>query len=270
LENTLRMKLALIPPGEFQMGSPVDEIPRGDRDVSPYNEWPHRVRITQPFLLGVYEVTQREWEELMGSQPSWFSSNGDGKDKVSGLDTSRFPVEQVSWEEATEFCRKLSQREGKPYRLPTEAEWEYACRAGTTTTFHFGNLLNGDKANVNGNYPYGTNTKGRFLERPGPVGSYSGNAFGLYDMHGNVSEWCNDWYDGDYYGSSNASGADPMGPSEGSRRVQRGGSWSWGAEGCRTASRGSDAPTHRGHYVGFRLALSFVGVPGESSPDKKK
>ena len=252
IENSLKMKLALIPPGEFQMGSPADEAERGT------DETPHRVRITQPFYLGMYEVTQSEWEAVMGNQPSYFSRGGDGNDRVSGLDTSRFPVEQVSWEEATEFCRKLGAREGKPYRLPTEAEWEYACRAGTTTPFHFGSTLNGDNANVDGNNPYGTMTKGRYLERPTDVGSYRANAFGLYDMHGNVWEWCSDWYDEDYYSTSAASGPDPTGPSEGSYRVIRGGGWNGGAALCRTAHRVGSDPTARWIFRGFRLALSFV------------
>jgi formylglycine-generating enzyme required for sulfatase activity len=260
----LKMQLVLIPPGEFQMGSPADEASR-DTD-----ETQHRVRITKPFYLGMYEVTQAEWEAVMGNQPSYFSRGGDGKDIVSGLDTSRFPVESVSWEEATEFCRKLGAREGKPYRLPTEAEWEYACRAGTTTPFHFGSTLNGDNANVDGRYPYGTMTKGRYLERPTDVGSYRANAFGLHDMHGNVWEWCSDWYDEDYYSTSAASGPDPTGPSEGSYRVYRGGSWDDYAAGCRSAYRYGYAPTRRWDDLGFRLALSFVGVPAESGQDKKK
>jgi formylglycine-generating enzyme required for sulfatase activity len=250
--NSLKMKLALIPPGEFQMGSPADESSRQT------DETPHRVRITQPFFLGVYEVTQREWEELMGSQPSHFSRGGDGKAQVSGMDTSLFPVERVSWEEATEFCRKLSQREGKPYRLPTEAEWEYACRAGTTTAFHFGNVLNGENANMNGMDPNGTTTKGAYLARPAPVGSYGENAFGLYDMHGNVWEWCSDRYASDYYFTSAASGPAPTGPSEGSYRVLRGGSWIIVAASCRSADRDGNVPSLRENNLGFRLALSFV------------
>jgi formylglycine-generating enzyme required for sulfatase activity len=248
LENTLKMKLTLIPPGEFQMGSPADEASRGT------DESLHRVKITHPFFLGVYEVTQGEWEGLMGRQPSYFSQGGDGKESVSDLDTTRFPVENVSWEEATEFCRRLSKREGKPYRLPTEAEWEYACRAGTTTEFHFGRSLNGNEANVDGNYPYGTITTGKSLGRTEQVGSYIANAFGLYDMHGNVWEWCSCWY-GEY---PNIARVDPMGPSDGSLRGDRGGGWYNAAVNCRTALRGKNAPSNRGGDVGFRLALSLV------------
>ena len=131
--------------------------------------------------MGVYEVTQGEYEKVMGVNPSSFKT-------VSGQDTSRFPVEQVSWNDAVEFCQKLSAKDGVTYRLPTEAEWEYACRAGATTTFHFGGTLNGDKANVDGSNPYGTATKGPFLQRTTTGGSYPKNAFGLFDMHGNVWE----------------------------------------------------------------------------------
>jgi formylglycine-generating enzyme required for sulfatase activity len=239
------MRLALIPPGEFQMGSPADELQRSNGETQ------HRVRITRPFWLGVYEVTQEEWNLVMGSQPSSFSSGGVGKDKVSGLDTSRFPVDSVSWDDATEFCRRLSAREGQEYRLPTEAEWEYACRAGTTTAYHFGGVLNGDKANVDGNYPYGTTTKGKYLERTTRVGEYGANAFGLYDMHGNVYEWCRDWYDHQFYASSAM--ADPENVKEATYRVLRGGSWDVGAWGSRSADRFRCSPAGRVIYCGLRV-----------------
>jgi len=205
VSKSIGMKLILIPPGEFMMGSPDSETNRGRNETS------HRVRITKPYYLGVYEVTQGEYERVMGTNPSMFSQTGRGRDKVSGQDTSRFPVEQVSWEEAVEFCRKLSassseQSSGRVYRLPTEAEWEYSCRAGTTTPFHFGSELNGRDANCNGNSPYGTPTKGRCLNRPTTLGSYGANSFGLYDMHGNVWEWCSDW-SGDYAATSGSAWA---------------------------------------------------------------
>jgi formylglycine-generating enzyme required for sulfatase activity len=245
ITNKLGMRLALIPPGEFQMGSPADEAERKS------DETQHRVRITRPFWLGVYEVTQEEWNLVMGSQPSYFSSSGGGKDKVSGLDTSRFPVESVSWDDATEFCRRLSTREGQEYRLPTEAEWEYACRAGTTTAYHFGGVLNGDKANVDGNYPYGTTTKGKYLERTTRVGEYGANAFGLYDMHGNVLEWCRDWYDNKFYAS--AAIADPENMKEAEYRVLRGGSWGSYARVSRSADRVRYTPAYRNFDCGLRV-----------------
>ena len=231
ITNSIGMKLSLIPAGEFQMGSPESE-------QGHYNdEQQHRVRITQPFYLGVYEVTQEQYERIMGSNPS----NNKG---------TNLPVEQVSWDDAQEFCRKLSQKEGKTYRLPTEAEWEYACRAGTTTPFNFGSTLNGTEANCNGNYPYGTTTKGAYLKRTTTVGSYRPNAFGLYDMHGNVFEWCSDWYDSAYYKNSPAD--NPTGPDAGSDRVIRGGSWSFGAVCCRSADRDIEPPS-RDYGVGFRV-----------------
>jgi formylglycine-generating enzyme required for sulfatase activity len=230
------------------MGSPDSEVGRGQ------DERPHRVRITKPFYLGMYEVTQQEYEQVMGTNPSNFANGGLDVGKVSGLNTRRFPVEEVNWEESEEFCEKLSQlpREraaGRRYRLPTEAEWEYACRADTTTAFSFGAQLNARDANrwTTNN----TTVDALFLGRPAQVGSYSPNAFGLYDMHGNAHEWCADWYGKDYYESSQA--ADPQGPAAGSFRVIRGGGWGSAPVRCRSAHRGAEAPTHCDHEVGFRV-----------------
>ena len=247
VSNSIGMKLALIPAGEFLMGSPVAE---DDRD---YNETQHGVRITEAFYLGVYEVTQSEYERVMGRNPSYFSSRGGGEDNVSGQDTSRFPVEKVNWEDAEEFCRRLSgtlneRRAGRVYRLPTEAEWEYASRAGTTNAFHFGSRLNGREANCDGDSPYGTSTKGPNLERTTRVGAYGANAFGLYDMHGNVWEWCSDWYDKHYDGES----AEDY-------RVYRGGSWYGNAAYCRAAFRGRNLPTYRSINLGFRVVVVSTG-----------
>jgi len=246
ITNGIGMKLKLIPAGEFMMGSPESEVYRL------YDEYQHRVRITKPFYLGVYEVTQAEYEHVMGENPSSFSSGGSRKSKVFKLDTSRFPVEGVIWQNAVEFLRKLSdlpeeKAAGRIYRLPTEAEWEYACRAGTTTSFHCGSQLNvGEANNGERGWPY-------FLARPTTVGSYAPNAFGLYDMHGNVWEWCNDWYAEEYYKSSPES--DPQGPEKASYRVFRGGSWRLIAGNCRSAIRDRDAPRIRGVNLGFRVAV---------------
>jgi formylglycine-generating enzyme required for sulfatase activity len=235
-----------------------------------------------PFRLAATEVTQAEYEQVMGTNPSHFSRTGNGNDKLAGLDPRRFPVEQVSWYDAAEFCNKLSSREGLPayyelsdierkegsiqsatvglrsnngYRLPTEAEWEYACRAGTTTPFHFGEINNGQEANINGDYPYGTSTKGPYLERTTTVGSYGANGFGLRDMHGNVLEWCNDWYDAKIYDQAANIAIDPLGPVSGNLRVLRGGSWSnYDARFSRSALRYWSTPVIRSSLIGFRVS----------------
>jgi formylglycine-generating enzyme required for sulfatase activity len=241
LTNGIGMKFRLIPPGTFLMGSPGDEERRSS------SEHQHEVTLTRSFYMGVYPVTQGEWTRVMGSNPSRFKS-------VSGQNTSRFPVESVSWKDAQKFLGKLSASHGMSgvrYRLPTEAEWEYACRGGTTSPFSFGNVLNGDKANCDGNSPYGTSSTGPFLGRTSVVGSYEANGFGLYDMHGNVWEWCEDWWGGDYYSSSPSE--DPAGPSSGSSRVLRGGSWRDGARSCRSAVRVRYVPAGRRDIYGFRL-----------------
>ncbi len=191
------MRLALITAGEFVMGSPETELnEKGEHAV---DEQPHPVRITRPCYLGVYEVTQAEYREVMGSNPSDFSPTGKLKDNVAQLDADRLPVENVSFEDAQAFCARLSRIEGKKYRLPTAAYGEYACRAGTTGPFSFGASCDGSEANCDGNKPYGTTTGAPSLVRPTTVGSYRANAFGLYDMHGNVAEWCSDWYGAAYY-----------------------------------------------------------------------
>jgi formylglycine-generating enzyme required for sulfatase activity len=251
ITNTIGMKLVLIPAGEFMMGSPESEEYHEDE------EYQHRVRITKPYYLGVYEVTQEEYERVMGTSPSYFSSSGWGKDEVSGEDTSRFPVESVSWEEAVEFCRKLSslpeeKAESRSYRLPTEAEWEYACRAGTTTLYGFGD----DPASL-GEYAWKRDNSDR---KTHPVGEKKPNAWGLYDMHGNVWEWCQDRYGEDYYAGSPTD--DPPGPEKGSGRVLRGGSWSTFPRNCRSAPRGWHTPGYRDSTYGFRVALGPVDASG--------
>jgi formylglycine-generating enzyme required for sulfatase activity len=247
LTNSIGMKFTLIPAGEFEMGSND-----GADDEKPV----HRVRISQPFYLGVYEVTQAQYERVMGKNPSWFSKSGIAMDKVAGLNTSDWPVEGVSWNDAQEFCRKLSTlggESGRRYRLPTEAEWEYACRAGTKTKFHFGDVLNGDKANVDGNYPQGTTTKGPYLERTTSVGRYGPNAFGLYDMHGNVHEWCEDVYDEKAYAKRGTLTTDPLVTSRSESRVLRGGSWFNLPRYARSASRNRNTPDNWYNLIGFRV-----------------
>jgi uncharacterized protein (TIGR02996 family) len=257
LPNSIGVELALIPPGAFLMGSPDSEADRLE-DEGPQ----HEVAISRAFYLGVFPVTQGQWQRVMGSNPSWFCSGGGGEDQVRGLDTRDFPVEQVSWEEAVAFCRRLSEvpeerRAKRWYRLPSEAEWEYACRGGaaSSTPFHFGTSLSSTQANFNGNYPYGGAAKGPYLGRTTEVGAYKvSNGFGLYDLHGNVWDWCADVFDRGYYARSPR--LDPPGPSGGWERVFRGGSWFARGEDCRSACRNSGTPGFRDSYLGFRIPLA--------------
>jgi formylglycine-generating enzyme required for sulfatase activity len=265
--NSIGMKLKLIPKGKFRMGSPRFEANRGA------NEGPrHQVQISKPFYMGVYEVTQAQYQKVMGTNPSFFSETGGGSDKVADLSTDTFPVETVSWHEAVEFCKKLSalpqeKKAGREYRLPSEAEWEYACRAKTTTPFHFGEKLSSRMANFDGTSPYGGAAKGPNLERTCKVGSYAPNAWGLYDMHGNVREWTADWYKKDYYAVSPP--LDPKGPRRGVivvydrdgdrplrgvTQAMRGGSWLAYGWACRAAMRNYYPPGNRYMDVGFRVA----------------
>ncbi len=248
LVNSIGMPLVLVPPGTFLMGSPDDE-PDRSLDEGPQYE----VTIARPFYLGAHPITQRQYQEVVGSNPSCFSPGGDGKGRVQALDTGAFPVESVSWEEAVTFCAKLSGRRhersaGRSYRLPTEAEWEYACRAGTTTPFHFGPSLTTRQANVE--EPSGE-AQATSLKRTTTVGSYPPNAWGLYDMHGNVDEWCCDGYVRGYYDRCRAQGS--QGPGRGDWRVVRGGSWLYRAASSRAACRGCFRPEDRRVVVGFRV-----------------
>ena len=244
--NSIGMKLVLIPPGEFQMGSPKELIEEelrlhGDdgwyRDHLPGEGPQHRVRITKPYWLGATDVTQEEYQRVMGSNPSKFQ--GDPKR----------PVEQVSWDDAVEFCRRLSELPGEKaakrrYGLPTEAQWEYACRAGTTTRWYSGD----DEARLGDVAWFNRNAGGQTH----PVGQKRANAWGLYDMHGNVWEWCQDWYDEDYYAKSPTD--DPAGPPGGSYRVVRGGGWDYPAWYCRSAYRNNFGPGYRYYGLGFRVS----------------
>jgi formylglycine-generating enzyme required for sulfatase activity/serine/threonine protein kinase len=251
ITNSIGMKLVLIPPGKFQMGSPQNEAYRSDKEEQ------HEVEITQPFYMGAFEVTQEQYQRVMGKNPSWFHQGRGGG--------SNHPVENVSWEEAREFCDKLSllpaERDAKrEYRLPTEAEWEYGCRGGGRVShpFHFGRALSSTEANFDGNNPYGNAPLGPNLKKTAPVGSYRANPFGLYDMHGNVEEWCADWYDENYYQHSPRQ--DPQGPENGRlNRVLRGGSWFSGAFSCRAACRNALEPGCRTDRAGFRVVVPAFG-----------
>jgi formylglycine-generating enzyme required for sulfatase activity len=242
ITNSIGMKLVLVPKGTFMMGSPETEKGRQE------NETQHEVTISKDYYLGVYEVTQAEYQQVMTTNPSYFQG-----EKIKG-DSSPHPVEQVSWNDAVEFCKRLSglpeeKKAGRVYRLPTEAEWEYACRAGSTTAYSFGESSQslGDYAWFNGNGNFPTH----------PVGQKKPNAWGLYDMHGNVFEWCSDWY-GQY---PKGAVSDPVGPREGSFRVDRGGCWNYEVALCRSARRLGLIPSLRSWSSGLRVALSSSGIP---------
>jgi formylglycine-generating enzyme required for sulfatase activity len=232
------------------MGSPTNEVD-SDNDERPQTV----VTLTRGFYMSKYETTQREYLAVMGTNPSYFPG-----------DTNR-PVEQVSWDDATNYCGRLTARErlagrltnGWVYRLPTEAEWEYACRAGTTTAFHYGSALRGGMANFYSYYEYDAamgdiyvSNPVSYLDRTTAVGSYQPNAFGLYDMHGNVWELCQDWF-GVYQGGSVTN---PTGASSCSPRVCHGGGWNSDGENCRSASRDDRAPGYRSSDLGFRPVLA--------------
>ncbi len=238
LPGNVPMTFTFIPPGRFQMGSNDPESFDSERPV-------HPVTLTKGFFLGVHLVTQAEWTAVMGTNPSYFKW------------PSR-PVEQVSWDDCQVFCRELTARmqERFPVRLPTEAEWEYACRAGTTTPFWFGDTVKTYHVNYNGKYPYENgkkNKKGINLRMTTVVGSFLSNGWGLFDMHGNVWEWCAD-SDGAYPQSEVV---DPQGPVDGESRAMRGGSFLVRASTVRSAFRTADRPSYRKFFLGFRVAMTL-------------
>jgi formylglycine-generating enzyme required for sulfatase activity len=225
------MKLIYVPPGEFAMGSPPDEPGRESGETQT------RVRLTRGYYLAATEVTQTQWQIVMSDNPSF----------TKGPD---LPVENVSYIKTVEFCEALSRKEGRKYRLPTEAEWEYACRAGTTTPFWTGKALTTDQANFDGTMlePNAPPGKDRVLTTP--AASFPPNPWGFCDMHGNVWEWCANFY-GAYPGGEVA---DPAGPATGTLMALRGGSWRSKAADCRSASRYKDQPASAAKHVGFRSA----------------
>ncbi len=254
LGNNITLEMVAIPGGKFMMGSPEDEAERYDEE-SPQ----HEVTVP-PFFMGKYPITQAQWRAVaaleqvnrsLETDPSYFKGDN-------------LPVEQISWDQAIEFCDRLSKYTGKHYRLPSEAEWEYACRAGTTTPFHFGETITSDLANYDAEYTYADSPKGKPREQTTPVGSFEvANAFGLYDMHGNVWEWCYDHWHEDYEGA----------PTDGSAwidnikilnendnhpqmRMLRGGSWDSDPRYCRSACRHRSKPDDRNYNVGFRVVVS--------------
>jgi formylglycine-generating enzyme required for sulfatase activity len=224
LGKDVKLEMVLIPAGKFKMGSPASE--KGRRD----NETQHEVTLTKPFYMGKYEVTQEQWEAVMGDNPSSSKTKG-----------AKLPVTDVSWNDCQDFIKKLNASTKGGYRLPTEAEWEYACRAGTSTAYSYGDNLSMSDANT-----HGASIKA--------VGSYKPNAFGLYDMHGNVWEWCEDWYGAYSAGAVTDPRTDPRGLAPAKRRVLRGGSFYVVESYARSSARNDFTPTVRGNGVGFRLA----------------
>jgi formylglycine-generating enzyme required for sulfatase activity len=236
LGHGVTLDMAAIPGGTFMMGSPekeqiLSEIPQ------------HQVTVPS-FFMGKYPVTQAQYQAIMGANPSYFKG-------------SNRPVECVSWNDAVAFCEKLSQKIGKTYRLPSEAEWEYACRARTTTSFHFGDTITTDLANYNGNYTYGGGIKGIYRKGTTEVGSFGvANNFGLYDMHGNVWEWCQDSWHSSYKGVPTDGSAWLDTEENTNRRLLRGGSWLNDPEDCRSAYRNYYNLDYDDYNIGFRVVCS--------------
>jgi len=236
IDNGITLDMVAISGGSFVMGSPHTEAERMD------NEGPQRTVKISPFFIGKYEVTQEQYEAVMGNNSSQ-------------LKGAKRPVENVSWNDTVEFCRKLSQKTGKIYRLPSEAEWEYACRAGTTTPFYFGDTIMPDLVNYDdgSSNPYASAPNGLYRKQPTNVGSFPPNAFGLYDTHGNVWEWCSDRWHDNYNGAPTDGSSWETGTDN--RRVRRGGSWNYDAVHCRSAIREWSSASLGYSFFGFRVAL---------------
>ena len=294
--NSLGMKFRLIPPGEFMMGSTKEEIEEALTKVELTDSWQdrmrseapqHKVILTKAIFLGINEVTQADYEKVMGTNPSHFAPNGPGKDAAAGMDTTNHPVETVSWNDAAEFCAKLSQQEklkpfyfragetitsldGIGYRLPSEAEWECACRAGTTTKYWIGNK---DEDLVRAGW-FGENA-GR---RTHAVGELRANPYGLCDIHGNAWEMMQDWWGPTYYDQFREQPAtDPIGPlSVATMRGFRGGNWHYDVTHCRSSARSDLHPTLQSFDVGFRVSLTVdavrqaLKVTGPAMPSRRK
>ncbi len=289
ITNSIGLPLAYIPPGKFLMGSPENESGREQQETR------HAVELTRGFHLGRHEITVGQFREFVRAENFRTDAERDGRGAYGVNEAGRIeqmrpqftwanpgfpqgddhPVVNVSWHDAKAFCRWLGKKESRAYRLPTEAEWEYACRAGTTTAYWNGgepeglaSAGNGADATVRVKYP---GWSGGIRGNDGhvftaPVGSFARNGFGLHDMHGNVWEWCEDWYLPNSYPLEKQT--DPTGPAKGTARVQRGGGWSSDARRCRSAARvGRDPAAYRGCYLGFRVVLEDPASKA-SSPDK--
>ena len=244
LGNDVKLEMVLIPAGKFKMGSPGSEKGRNKIETQ------HEVTLTKPFYMGKYEVTQEQWEAVMGYNPSTSANKG-----------AKLPVTNVVWKDCQEFIKKLNAKTDGGYLLPTESEWEYSCRAGSTTVYSFGDEIT----------PKDANYEDSKIGRPVAVGSYKPNVFGLYDMHVNVEEWCEDW------AAIFPAGAvtDPKGPRAGNARILRGGSFAHDASTARSSNRSYPTPTDRFSFVGFRLARTAdskgsIASPTETKPDPAK
>jgi formylglycine-generating enzyme required for sulfatase activity len=234
--------MVVIPAGRFRMGSPADEPERTD-----YEGPQHEVCIAAPFAMGMYAVTFYDYERFCDDTKL-------GKPEDQGWGRGRRPVINVSWEAARDYCAWLGEQTGRAYRLPSEAEWEYACRAGTDTPFHFGPRITTDQANFDGNYTYNGSAKGEYRAQTVPVGSFPPNAFGLYDMHGNVWEWCQDTWHDSYKGAPHDGSA--WGRGEKESRVARGGSWRDFPRFCCAAAPRRSPPGVRYGFIGFRVCCT--------------
>ena len=249
--QSVTLDMVVIPDGKFVMGSPSTEEGRDD------SEGTQRTVTVPGFFIGRFPITQVQYQAVMGKNPSYFKG-------------ANRPVERVSWNDAVAFCKKLSQMTGRPYRLPSEAEWEYACRASTTTPFHFGPTITTDLANYRGtdkesfgwSGSYGQGPKGIYREGTTEVGSFPPNAFGLFDVYGNVLEWCQDVWHENYEDAPTDGSAWREGGNQ-EIRVRRGGSWFDSPRYCRSAYRSSSTPANRSDFVGFRVVCAgAAGLPG--------
>jgi formylglycine-generating enzyme required for sulfatase activity len=233
LGNGVKLEMVEIPAGTFYMGSPENEKGRYDSE-SPQ----HQVNVPS-FFIGKYPLTQAQYQAIMGNNPANFKG-------------ANRPVECVSWDDGVAFCEKLSQKTGKNYKLPSEAQWEYACRAGTTTPFYFGESITPDLVNCVGNYPYAAAPKGQYRKQTTDVGTFPPNAFGLYDMHGNVWEWCEDDWQKNYINVP-VNGSALI--SRSNIKLLRGGSWYYYPEDCRSACRNNNN-RYLNNHIGFRVVCS--------------
>jgi len=272
-ENSVGMKMVLIPPGSFMMGSKDTPARVAELCAMPnaqagwfYCEQPrHKVTLTKAYYISIHELTQGIRQEIMNPQADKDNKKKPPKGKTQeypeGFGGDGMPAVKVSWRDIDRLCKQLGKVDRRTYSLPTEAQWEYACRAGTETPFSFGATISTDQANYHGHYIYGKGKKGKNREKPTPVGQFAPNPWGLYDMHGNVAEWCADRY-GPY---DDKAATDPTGPTEGRQYVVRGGSWRSYPGACRSAFRSSGEGASLN--IGLRLICT---IPTDEKPEEPK